>query len=862
MGLAINLTLVICASIVMVRGTSYFMGSGTTKLVRWQMLGMAFFVMLWNAGYAILGFKTSIEYCWIPRFIGVVGFTGFLAIESWFILAYMNIRRWKGLSIVTATYTVADMLVFGRRGVDEFYMGKDRMLYHQVMPSASYFHFAYIAYMFLLIVFVAIFALPKEPSRRRRRLSGGMMLSNVFVILTAIPDTILPNLGYEPIPTSCLGGTMAFLMIFHMLEHYDAMEVTEANLGRYIYRFSDEVVCIFDDSRKLKMRSSYATQSMGDVLPLGANPREIFSISDEEYDRFFYPTDRSQRHSYTYLETKLIANGNEVRVSTTPVWDRKGEIYANVCFVTDMTREHTLIEEAQAAARAKSAFLANMSHEIRTPINSIMGMNELILRESNQKEILSYAGDIESSAKGLLAIVNDLLDFSKIESGKLSINNAAYTTEQLLAECFYMMQPRAKEKGLELRFKCNPQMPSQLHGDALRIHQIILNLLSNGIKYTKEGYVLLETDFESKDEGINLIIKVKDSGIGIKDTDRKLLFERFERLDIQNNRSIEGAGLGLAITGQLVEMMHGTIDVESVYEIGTVFTVVLPQMVESMEPVGDINPDNLHMRDQINPKQAVDFKAPNARILAVDDMLTNLRVVQGLLRHTDIVIDTATSGFDALKLISQNVYDLILMDHIMPEMDGMVTMSKIQQMENNPNKDTPVIMVSANAIEGIRETYIEAGFADYMFKPIQGNELELMIEKYLPKDKILYGELKQLKTTEGNDIVVEEGLDFKVAMSYCSEDVELWNVLKETFCEDDKTKILAQNFRENNWDNYRVNAHGIKSAAKSIGAVEISEMAKALEYAVKNEDIEYIKLNHDIFMNKYAELLNNLKNRS
>lgn len=862
MGLVINLTLVICATVVLTRGISYFMGSELSRMVRFQVLLMSVFVMFWNAGYAVLGFMDNTEKCWLPRTFGVVGYAGFLAIEVWFISAYMHTKIWKLQAGLTGIFTAIDVYIFGGRNVDEFFMGKDRMLYRSVDTTASTFHYCYMAYMLGLIIFNAIVFLPKESSGRRRRLSGSMMLSNVMIIITAIPDTILPRLGYEPVPTSCLGGTMAFLMIYHILEHYDAMEVTEANLGRYIYHFSDVVVCVFDDSNRLKMRSHFAVESMGDSLVPDSNPRDIFDMSDEEYNKFFYPSHKLEQKNENYFQTKLISNGAEVRVTTTPVWDRKGEIYANVCVISDMTREHALIAEAQAATKAKSVFLANMSHEIRTPINSIMGMNELILRESNQKEILSYAGDIENSAKGLLAIINDLLDFSKIESGKLNISPVSYSTKQLLVECYYMMQPRAREKGIELRFKCNPKMPSQLYGDGLRIHQIILNLLSNGIKYTKEGYVSFEVDYEQNDERINLIIQVKDSGIGIKDVDKTVLFERFERVDMQQNRSIEGTGLGLAITRQLVEMMNGSIDVESVYGIGSLFTIVLPQVVEDSQPVGEISLESLHINSNVNKKQVVEYTAKEARILVVDDMLTNIRVVQGLLRHTGIQIDTVTSGFDALDMIAKHTYDIILMDYIMPQMDGMMTMQKIKAMTDNPNVDTPVIMVSANAIEGVRETYIEAGFTDYMFKPIQGSELELMIEKYLPKNKIVYGETSaSIEEDEENIFQDDCGLNKEVAMTYCSNDVGLWEILKETFCEDDKTQLLIDCYSSENWDNYRVNVHGISSAAKSIGAVEISDMAKMLEKAVKEVRIEYVRENHAAFIDEYTDLIARLNKK-
>ncbi len=404
-------------------------------------------------------------------------------------------------------------------------------------------------------------------------------------------------------------------------------------------------------------------------------------------------------------------------------------------------------EEANTANRAKSDFLANMSHEIRTPINGILGMNTMILRDSKDPGIVEYAENIRVAGNTLMAIINDILDLAKIESGNMAVNPDNYELFSLLNDCYQMNRMRAEEKGIDLVFENDPEMPAGYYGDEVRIRQIVNNLLSNGIKYTAEGSVKLSVGFTgdhfySDDAGNTcntcntsntsnadnvgrlgtLEFSVADTGIGIKEEDIDELFKSFSRLEVNRNRNIEGTGLGLNITHKLVDLMQGTIDVKSEYGKGSVFTVRIPQKVTSPGRMGNFDVRQIEQAD-VSVKSDDLFKAPDKTVLVVDDVKTNILVFKGLLRDTEIKIDSALSGAECIEMTRRIKYDIIFMDHLMPEMDGIETFRRIKDDSGNPNCSTPVVVLTANAIMGMRASYLEEGFADYLSKPVDQAKL-------------------------------------------------------------------------------------------------------------------------------------------
>lgn len=528
-----------------------------------------------------------------------------------------------------------------------------------------------------------------------------------------------------------------------------------------------------------------------------------------------------------------------------------------------LRKEKRSQQEAEAANMAKSSFLANMSHEIRTPINAILGMNEMILREEKDPAIRGYAGNIQASGNSLLSIVSDVLDISKIESGKLEIIPVDYEVNSLISDCCNMAAGRAKAKELELLVECADNVPMKLCGDETHIRQIIMNLLTNAVKYTEKGTVKLIVSGRFTDGGFVLKVDVSDTGIGIAEENLPQLFTQFQRFDLQRNRNIEGTGLGLSIVKRLCDLMSGTITARSVLGSGSTFTVELPQKVVDSTPCGGVN---LNYSAGADHEYHHSFEAPEAKILAVDDLPVNLLVIANLLKETRIKIDTAGSGRECMDKCSQQKYDLILMDHMMPEMDGVQTFEKLHGDKSSPNFETPVIMLTANALAGMREQYMDVGFADYVSKPVRGAKLEEAIRRNLPESLIkpaspeIPAEAVSTEPSGFADIcsAVPE-LNVNAALQYCCGSAELLNDLLHDFTENDHFSDLKAAFEEKRWEDYRRHAHSLKSTSLMIGLTGLSERARASELALKSGCTEFAELNHDSLIEEYSALLGKIK---
>lgn len=528
-----------------------------------------------------------------------------------------------------------------------------------------------------------------------------------------------------------------------------------------------------------------------------------------------------------------------------------------------LRKEKRSQQEAEAANMAKSSFLANMSHEIRTPINAILGMNEMILREEKDPAIRGYAGNIQASGNSLLSIVSDVLNISKIESGKLEIIPVDYEVNSLISDCCNMAAGRAKAKELELLVECADNVPMKLCGDETHIRQIIMNLLTNAVKYTEKGTVKLIVSGRFTDGGFVLKVDVSDTGIGIAEENLPQLFTQFQRFDLQRNRNIEGTGLGLSIVKRLCDLMSGTITARSVLGSGSTFTVELPQKVVDSTPCGGVN---LNYSAGAEHEYHHSFEAPEAKILAVDDLPVNLLVIANLLKETRIKIDTAGSGRECMDKCSQQKYDLILMDHMMPEMDGVLTFEKLHGDKSSPNFETPVIMLTANALAGMREQYMDVGFADYVSKPVRGAKLEEAIRRNLPESLIkpaspeIPAEAVSTEPSGFADIcgAVPE-LNVNAALQYCCGSAELLNDLLHDFTENDHFSDLKAAFEEKRWEDYRRHAHSLKSTSLMIGLTGLSERARASELALKGGCTEFAELNHDSLIEEYSALLGKIK---
>lgn len=641
-----------------------------------------------------------------------------------------------------------------------------------------------------------------------------------------------------------------------------------------------------------------------------------------------------------------------------------GDLLSSMAYKQHLTLQ--MSGELEREAHMKSDFLANMSHEIRTPMNAVIGMAEMALREELTPTAREYIKQIKASSNTLLTIINDVLDFSKIESGKLDINLAEYEPFSIVRDVSSIIMARIGDKKLEFVVDAAPDIPRQLMGDRFRIQQVILNLVNNAVKFTKEGYVYLSINFEKTSEReILLKILVEDTGIGIKKEDMGRLFQSFQQVDSKRNRNIEGTGLGLAISKQLVTLMKGEIQASSEYGKGSCFSFQIPQIVLDGAPSIDMEArqktakaagllcDNeyvlsnmmkmlqkfgvkgISVREQdlqtLEEEEAefffiestcystgvreflkthlqlmgvlligfeerfntelenlmtvrkplyimelarilahedmdvedleadgIEFTAPDADVLIVDDNKVNLTVAEGIISPLHMRVDKAISGIQALEMIDRKHYDLILMDHMMPELDGIETTRIIRRFHEDYN-NVPIIALTANVMEEMQSMFLVEGMNDFVAKPIETRLLVDKIKQWLPPEKVqpIEGREKSKGRKRGQEEtkrVVIPHLDMEQALRLLGNEELYWQVLREyARVIPKKARMLEQHFKAEDWKNYTIEAHALKSSSKQIGAMELSELAAQMEQAGNLMDIEYIREHHRELLERYRE---------
>lgn len=541
-------------------------------------------------------------------------------------------------------------------------------------------------------------------------------------------------------------------------------------------------------------------------------------------------------------------------------------------------------KEAKSAGKAKTDFLANMSHEIRTPMNAICGMSDLLLQTKLTDEQLDYVSTIKLSSDNLLSIINDILDFSKIEAGKMELVPQSYNLLSPLYSLQNTIDVRIGERPLDFKISIKRDMPTQLYGDEVRVQQVILNLLTNAVKYSNQGHIELIVDYEKiADDEIMLKITVKDQGIGIKKEDMPKLFEAFSQVDMERNHRIEGTGIGLTITERLVRSMGGSITLESEYGVGTTFYVSMRQKVEDFNSVIDtestddfvvISHSNILKGFVSGKKKIAKFIAPDAKVLVVDDNEANLKVAKGLMGQYKLSVRTCTSGKAALDILeTDKSFDILFIDHMMPEMDG-VELTKILRSSNDDYlKYVPIIALTANAIKGVSEMFLANGFTEYLSKPIDTERLGEVLNKWIPENKKEEAMEEEESVADKNQAVDDneenllnmlrqiENVDYDKAMTLCgkSEDILLSVIEVYVKSYSQIKERIDSTYAKEDLKNYAIEVHGVKSSSRSIGNDVLGEMAYRLEIEAKDGNIAYVKENHSEFVMKYEQFVGKLK---
>lgn len=638
---------------------------------------------------------------------------------------------------------------------------------------------------------------------------------------------------YDLIPFGLFCSNACFILILYFFRIFDVAE----NAKNEVLETLEEGILVCDEEGRIL----YGNRRIREIF----NKKEITQFSDVLCE--LVPADEGEfqiGNRYYAVTESEVYEGDHVKGKT---W----------CFI-DMTqtkeRERQLRElhqVAMAASNAKSNFLANMSHEIRTPLNTILGMDELILREAQNINVIEYAQNIKREGKTLMSLINDLLDFSKIESGKMELAETEYGVSSLVHDLVAMFSIKAEEKGLDFNVKIAEDIPAVLYGDEIRMKQILSNLLSNAVKYTERGSVGLKMEWSLQDEKTALLsITVSDSGIGIHKEDMKMIFEKFKRLDAKRNSRIEGTGLGMNITAQLLELMNGEISIESNYGIGSEFMVKIPQGIVDATPIGNYT----YAKQPIQQEAArVTFTAPQARVLVVDDNVMNRVVVKGLLKQTLLQIEEAGNGAECLKKTRNTHYDIILLDHMMPGMDGVETLKQLRKQQETC-KNTIVIVLTANAVVGVREFYLSQGFDDYLSKPISGRRLEEMLLKYLPEELVLKREVtsKRLdvinakqegfRPEEIQNALSAERIDFRGSLENMDGNKDMYRETARLFASlcGERLRTLHEYIRTEDVPAYTMLIHAIKGDAGMLGATELAEMAWEQEKMGKEGNLSFL----------------------
>lgn len=858
MEIVMSVCLLMGGAVAAVWGVNYYLQEKNKESIRNSILIMGLAVACWACGYGAIGLCDNFAVASFFRKIGMLGVDLFLVTETFLYINKANrpMRRRRLIKAICFGCMAADWYFFTRDHVDTFVkVGRWTTWYGNRCPARTW-HFIFLAFLAVVMASYATIWYSKMKYRRERFFLRNLYMANILMLVSILPDTILSAMGHTAIPTSALGAGLTYVFIYLAAERYNGFAISTKNLNSYINDSVNVGMLFLNMDHQVEIANAYARKSLK-IEEEGVGLSDLFRLDTDEAALL------SRAEQWDHLSHRCVTADGRSRcvLNITLVRDSYGEPLCYAIAVYDVTREEELIQKAEAANQAKSSFLAGISHEIRTPINVVLGMDEMILRESSDPTILSYAENIRRAGQSLLVQINDILDMTKVEAGKMEIVPVDYSLKELIADYRGMGQVQAEKKDLLLYMEAAEDLPSKLHGDEVRIKQIITNIFTNALKYTERGSVTINFSGQTSKEGqFELIVSVRDTGIGIRKEDLPRLFDSFERVNLIKNRSIEGSGLGLSIVRGLLELMGGQITVESTYGEGSCFTVTIPQEVVDATAIGPWNADADREAGAVQHR-AEGLRAEGKSILVVDDIPMNIMVVQAFLKNSGIRIDTAESGKEALKRIAQRVYDLIFLDHMMPEMDGVATLAKMREDATHPNQTTPVIVMTANAFESAREQYLEAGFDDYIAKPIVPEKLEDMIRKYVPLEESPAGgiaeETQHMPEETQQEPLLERisFLNIPLAMEYCMNDVDFLKEMLGAYVGDPRADEIEEAFCSENWAEYERLVHALKSTSRSIGADVVADAAYRLEQAQKDNDILFIRENHNLFMELYRELL-------
>lgn len=695
---------------------------------------------IWSVGFGFLILQKDAEGAYVCRLIGMVGVFGFLIGTQVLVCTISGMeKRWEKLMTAISLTGIPIYFLSVKKDQIIYYPTDIGMSYHFKAGFASTVYTLYTVIVAANILLVILYMIRVSKARKIQDFGKKFFVVEMVVIFGMILDTIFPLLGISAIPGSSVTQFWGLLVIYRSVRIMNRSTVNIDNMSEYIYYSLEMPVLVYDSERKLRIMNDAAASFFGieGVSRRSGNIElgELFELDEEKAFSF-----NGRRND---IDAVCVKNQLYCSLAVNSIEDVYGDTMGYIIIVSDLSERmkavqklEDAIREAEAANKAKSMFLANMSHEIRTPMNAIMGFSELALKMELDQTVREYLLDIKNSSKNLLAIINDILDISKIESGKMELVCAGYYIVSLFNDVFLIISEQAKKKNLAFHIDVDSRIPNKMYGDKVRIRGILINLLNNAVKYTNEGSITFSAKVRAwQDDTVTLEFRIADTGTGINPDEKERLFESFSQVDYKLHHDVEGSGLGLAIVKGYVQLMDGNISVESTYGKGSVFTVVFDQKVLEAEPLKQ----SYDKETDFSKKSAIgNMKISGVHALVVDDSRVNLRVAGATLAHYGLLIDTASSGKEAVELCSRNKYQLIFMDQMMPEMDGIEAMRRIRALDScyAAGGECKIIVLTANAISGVREKLLADGFDEYLGKPMNYRRLEQLLVEYLPADQI------------------------------------------------------------------------------------------------------------------------------
>ncbi|MGN0343905.1 MAG: ATP-binding protein [Lachnospiraceae bacterium] len=828
-------------------------GTQRENAITKNLLVTGFLILLQNIGYLIVLSARDLEEALIGVRVEYLGTAFIVSFMMMFVLQYCKreLKRWVVVVLMVFDGIVL-MSVWCCRYTTIYYSSlkfEAEPLPHLVHGNGPLYIMTVImiAIQMLYGIFTCFITWKKSKPGKMKMCCGFMTVVLMFPLFSyGISMTgLLKGGAYDSTPGSAAMTSFLLGLIILFGRIFDGQAIAYATIIRKL----KEPVVLVDN----KYRFVECNDRAYEVFPSLVGLQE----GDEIADPMLLYTLQNERIS------DIISDDFIMRPDVQQILEH-GEIKGYAVLLADLTEERRQLEESQQlkleaeiANKAKSDFLAQMSHEIRTPINAVLGMNEMILRESREENVKKYAIDIKDSASSLLSIINEILDLTKIESGRMELIPANYALSSVLNDLYNMMNIRAKQKNLALIFDIQKDIPSEYFGDDIRLRQILINLLTNAIKYTQTGNVTFSIRGGAKGTVAYLRFSVTDTGVGIRPEDIEKLFEKYRRFDESKHREIEGTGLGMNITMRLLRLMGSDLKVNSTYGKGSCFYFDLHQRITNREPLGDFS-DRV-ARQKRDYQWETSFEAPQAHVLVVDDNNVNRKVFMNLLKQTKMQIDEAGGGREALGMIADTHYDLIFLDHMMPEMDGIETLHEMEKMDlhASDNENTPVIMLTANAVVGAEEKYMQEGFSGFLTKPIMPEKLEAIICKYLPQELLIWSSGKQSAPAVSDEprIALQplDEFDWDAAMRILQDESVLVETLQD-FVEflpqtrDELSLYMDTIDADETLKNYRICVHSLKSSAATVGAILLSKLARLLEEAAAEGNMERLHMLHPVLM--------------